>query len=461
MYNKLFGFVLLFLLFIFSGCTYNPNYPPISRQKQPLSYSHVGIAVLENNISIQNNIDEGVFQSITQGSTECVGFAGFGTYGMLIAPFCMSINVPIEILQGSITSENLEILKQEKGTVQANLKSIELQRELQDKALEYAHKHMINVSRIEQSTNSNKDKSNDYSSLFSKGIDTVVEYEIVEITFEEADVENLPIYMTLKVKSRLIQTNDGHIIEQFEKKVESNIHPYQEWISNDFKLLTDEYLRLLNIVVSNSIDEFLFLYYPMLSKNMTLDTSKREAPYYVLLATNPKPIFATPDMRVFSHPEQYQTVRYSQRRFVPIYDKKPLFQWESFPWKHDLISKERFSEIVYDLEIYKYEEFHQGLFLHHGYIGKLVYAKNGLTKNEHKLEEPLEENTKYLWSVRARFKLDGKTRLTEWGGLYYGDQHAWSFGQERGCPSFWECYIDFEPLNNKKNYYYPVIILQK
>lgn len=46
--------------------------------------------------------------------------------------------------------------------------------------------------------------------------------------------------------------------------------------------------------------------------------------------------------------------------------------------------------------------------------GKLVYAKSLLTATEHRLERPLNPGTRYFWSVRAHFEVDGRHRITEW-----------------------------------------------
>jgi len=46
--------------------------------------------------------------------------------------------------------------------------------------------------------------------------------------------------------------------------------------------------------------------------------------------------------------------------------------------------------------------------------GKLVYARKQLTATVHRLEKPLEPGTNYLWSVRAHFEIDGRSRMTEW-----------------------------------------------
>ena len=46
--------------------------------------------------------------------------------------------------------------------------------------------------------------------------------------------------------------------------------------------------------------------------------------------------------------------------------------------------------------------------------GELVYSKQGLTSPAHQLETPLEPDSRYFWTVRAHFTLDGKRRATEW-----------------------------------------------
>ncbi len=44
-----------------------------------------------------------------------------------------------------------------------------------------------------------------------------------------------------------------------------------------------------------------------------------------------------------------------------------------------------------------------------------VYARAGIPAPSHTLEEAVQPSTKYFWTVRARFELDGQPRVTEWG----------------------------------------------
>jgi hypothetical protein len=44
----------------------------------------------------------------------------------------------------------------------------------------------------------------------------------------------------------------------------------------------------------------------------------------------------------------------------------------------------------------------------------VVYERNGITGASHVVETALEPETEYAWSVRARFDLNGETRVSEW-----------------------------------------------
>lgn len=46
--------------------------------------------------------------------------------------------------------------------------------------------------------------------------------------------------------------------------------------------------------------------------------------------------------------------------------------------------------------------------------GKLVYVQDRLTATEHRITRPLSPGTRYFWSVRAHFEVNGRHRMTEW-----------------------------------------------
>ena len=93
---------------------------------------------------------------------------------------------------------------------------------------------------------------------------------------------------------------------------------------------------------------------------------------------------------------------------------QPTFRWESFPRPEDLRNVEdgllgRFHNVTYDLKIWRVQD---------GLPVQAIYSREGLPEPSHKIEKPLVPSTEYVWSVRARFEVDGGTRVTEWAGIW-------------------------------------------
>ena len=109
--------------------------------------------------------------------------------------------------------------------------------------------------------------------------------------------------------------------------------------------------------------------------------------------------------------------------YTDVDSLQPTLRWQSFPRQEDLDADpegvlSRVSAVSYDLKIWKAME---------GYPirriqreksadpGELVYSRTGLPDPSHRVETPLEPSTRYFWTVRARFKTNGHSRVTEWG----------------------------------------------
>jgi hypothetical protein len=109
------------------------------------------------------------------------------------------------------------------------------------------------------------------------------------------------------------------------------------------------------------------------------------------------------------------------RRLAPkLQSLQPTLRWESFPRRADVEADRegwvnRVQRVTYDLRIWHGIRENDGQ--EETYPAELVYEKRALTKPEHVLETPLARETRYLWSVRARFELDGQPRVTPWGVL--------------------------------------------
>ena len=94
--------------------------------------------------------------------------------------------------------------------------------------------------------------------------------------------------------------------------------------------------------------------------------------------------------------------------FVEVDTLTPTFSWQPLAIRADrktAMEPARIENITYEIRIWR-------VIRRDG--DKLVYLAEKLTTTEHRLEQPLDPDTRYYWSVRAHFEIDGRKRTTEW-----------------------------------------------
>jgi hypothetical protein len=120
----------------------------------------------------------------------------------------------------------------------------------------------------------------------------------------------------------------------------------------------------------------------------------------------------------------------STRRTGEAGPLQPRLQWEAFPRPEDLkADKERrlgsARSVTYELKIWRAAGESRGLCENRCVPAELAYARVGLAEPVHTVEAPLAPDTLYLWTVRARFDLNGQPRVTQWGVLTRSDRDPW------------------------------------
>ena len=88
---------------------------------------------------------------------------------------------------------------------------------------------------------------------------------------------------------------------------------------------------------------------------------------------------------------------------------QPELRWESFPRQKDFENDpeltDHISDVTYDLKIWKKIN----------YPYELIYSREGILHSYHTVQHSLEPSTEYIWTIRARFKLDSNIRVLDWG----------------------------------------------
>jgi len=95
--------------------------------------------------------------------------------------------------------------------------------------------------------------------------------------------------------------------------------------------------------------------------------------------------------------------------FTPVDTLTPTLRWQALDAR-SLDNPGKIADVTYELRVWSTTS---------GYSGDLVYARDGLPQPFHQVEQPLQPQTKYLWTVRAHFTLDDEPWVTEWGMAGY------------------------------------------
>ncbi len=99
--------------------------------------------------------------------------------------------------------------------------------------------------------------------------------------------------------------------------------------------------------------------------------------------------------------------------FPEVDSLQPWFSWSAFPGVRSApysqapfveVDPARVGDVGYDLRIWRLKESAK----------ELVYERYDIHENLHRVESPLQPGARYLWTVRARFEVDGEQRVSEW-----------------------------------------------
>jgi len=221
----------------------------------------------------------------------------------------------------------------------------------------------------------------DYRSLAARGVDTVLEVTLDQVFHEPAVNRKLnldpvlPLEMTVHV--RLIKTGDNSRLFSGDYSYHGKRYRYTEWAVNNGDRLTSA-LKNGYESLGRDISERIFLLYPFADR-----MGKGESGNCGLGALGPKDGMA--------------------------WDLSPLLSWQSFPRESDIGADvqdlKRVKNVSYELVVGSGDN---------GETPDMFYRVKGLTETSHKLPMRLNPNTRYFWSVRARFELNGRQRVTDW-----------------------------------------------
>lgn len=312
--------------------------------------------------------------------------AGFGA--------CVGVGATAGALVGGVAGATTGTTAEEIGKLESN--TVTLSEKFKERGIQQLLRDQVEANLLERDPNSvvvvaeNQQvapKREDYSSFAGIGVDTVLEVAFTDVAFKGGRTS----WLTMDAYARLVRAENNDVVFSSSYTWQGQQLKTDEWSSLGVDGILKEVQRGYQFMATH-IDENIFLLFPF--------------PDRKLVRSPPFPTEA------FLHGLVPSSPRYSYTFFniAPAVDSlQPTIAWQAFPRASDIKRvPEQMSlvkDVRYDLVIAAEKN---------SSPGEIIYQREGLMENSHKLEISLSPGKLYYWTVRARFELDGRKKLTEW-----------------------------------------------
>jgi len=401
-------------LALLSGCA-TPVVPPTPSQTVRDSFGVVAVAPAQYAplaakfvISWRNKegaADKGA-AIIAGGGLATTAVVLAGPYGLIFAPMA-AIAFGVETVRSAIVTSNGiipdETVEKIESTISGAVAALDVQNALAGQ-LETILKSdpQIRLATVGVAGPDQPTARPDYAQLRDERIDTVIEVAINELGFDGCivnDWECRPpphtLHLFMRGHARMVQVADGATLFEWPLDYNSGPHELTKWLVDDGRLLGEE-LELAHRELAERIYDEAYLITPI------------ELPF----------VANTWEEKCWIEPLYPEFVPFRGYRVDTL---QPTLRWTSFPGeivrqKLDPTVLQKISDVTYDLRIWD-EDVDQNSKRRvwtQRWRNQLIYERIDLGAPQHTLELPLVPASRYYWSVRARFVVDGRPMATRW-----------------------------------------------
>ncbi len=301
---------------------------------------------------------------------------------------------------GAVTASPAAAVQEAEANLTAAMSARTIQSALRDRIASVSRVNGTTLTTVNPGPRPASVPAMDYSLLASAGIDSVLEVAVTRAGTQGAGI-NAPVQIYMEAHVRLVRTGDNAEVYTRDYRYTGNRLTLAEWSANRaarlLQALDEGYTAL-----ASQIYDSVFLLYPF------PDRSAHSAGL-LAVAFGLAPI--EPRLRGQLSGD---TVIGPVFEWPMVTGQRPLLRWQTFPRESDLrlapAEMGRVKNVRYDLRVAREHELAPA---------GIVYRRDGLTAAEHRLTTALAANARYFWTVRARFELDGRERVTEWGTTHH------------------------------------------
>jgi hypothetical protein len=233
-----------------------------------------------------------------------------------------------------------------------------------------------------------------------EGVDTLVEVGLLHAGTYGSGYDS-PLVLSMQARVRLLRRADNAVLRSLEFGYEGPALRLQEWAAQNGEPLVRALALGYERLGAELADNLLRLY-PFPDRG-------HQSGGLLAVAFGLAPVY--PAMRGSVSSEGTL-----QRRaeWLAVDGLRPELRWQAFPREADREAAPddlaRVRNVTYDLVIARER---------HLVPAEVVYRRERLERAAHRLETELQPGAFYYWSVRARFELDGRERVTEWSTAHW------------------------------------------
>jgi hypothetical protein len=372
------------------GCAHKPHIVKLPSEQVRTHLGSIGVvsALFIPKVEFSTPAKGGLEGARNGAEIGGVGTANAGLFsgpgGCLLGLILAPVGGLIGGVAGGVMAEPAAKVEKEEAVLKNVLTDLKIQETMRNHFLQVAREKTNSLFVVlEEQGPVTPDEEINYCSLSGNGIDTVLEISVLNFGLKGLIGINPPIEFFMNLRLKLIRTIDGEMVYVTTMRYEGKKLKFADWSANNAQSFREEYkLSYLNLS-ERIVDKLFFLY--------VFHTDSYWSGYQFCGLSPLYPEYK--GIGFFTH----------ELRYPEVDSLQPTLQWESFPRQKDkeadktgLLSK--ISKVTYDLKIWKIED---------DFPMYQVYSKQYLTESKHQMEQPLEVSTKYFWTMRARFELDG------------------------------------------------------
>lgn len=296
---------------------------------------------------------------------------------------------------GAATAPSADQVSESEAAMSRAFEVSTIQNSLRNAVVDAAVVAGIDVARLPEGVVREAVAKQDYRSLAGYGADTVLETSLTRAGTSGTGI-NDPSSAYMQVHVRLVDTSSNEERFASDYLYQGRSRDLAGWAANQARPLIDE-LEHGYSVLGSHISESVFLQFRF------PDRSPHSAGG-LSAAFGLAPIY--PPTRGTLTGDRYIGAIFE---WYAVESLRPHFKWEAFPRQGDIAAAPeemaRVGKVEYDLVIASEENMAPG---------EIVYRQYGLASPEHTIRISLQPGRRYFWTVRSRFVLDGRIRVTEW-----------------------------------------------